>query len=98
MKPTLKAPGMRRLKPKYEKLLSSFAFNVNLRRYTEVVVAFARQPRRCLLVGGGLHSLHFKAQLADLQDTSLTSELTLSTLGTHPRVNLGYMRDKVSLS
>ena len=35
IKPTLKAPGSKRLKLKYDKLLSSFAFNCNLRRYTE---------------------------------------------------------------
>ena len=31
----LKAPGTRRFKPKYDELLLSFAFNFNLRRYTE---------------------------------------------------------------
>ena len=36
MKPTLKAPGSKRLKLEHEKLLSNFAFNFNLRRYTEV--------------------------------------------------------------
>jgi hypothetical protein len=39
----------------------------------------------------GLTLAHFTAQLEDLRDTSLTSELKLSTLGTHPRVYLGYM-------
>jgi len=34
MKPTLKAPGTKRLEVKYVELLSSFAFNFNLRRYT----------------------------------------------------------------
>ena len=34
IKPTLKAPGSKRLKLKYDELLSSFAFNFNLRRYT----------------------------------------------------------------
>ena len=34
-KPTLKAPGIRRLNLKYDDLLSSFAFNFNLRRYNE---------------------------------------------------------------
>ena len=34
IKPTLKAPGTKRLKLKYDKLLSSFAFNFNLRHYT----------------------------------------------------------------
>ena len=32
----LKAPGTQRLKPKYDKLLSSFAFKFNLRRYIMV--------------------------------------------------------------
>ena len=35
MKPTLKAPGTKRLKLKYDNLLSSFAFKFNLRRYTK---------------------------------------------------------------
>ena len=34
IKPTLKAPGAKRLKLKCDELLSSFAFNFNLRRYT----------------------------------------------------------------
>jgi len=33
-KPTLNEPGTKRLIPKYVKLLSSFAFNFNLRRYS----------------------------------------------------------------
>jgi len=46
----------------------------------------------------GLTLAHFKAQLEDLQDTSLTLELNLSTFGTHPRANLGYIGDNMSLS
>ena len=38
IKPTLKAPGTKRLKLKYDGLLSSFAFKFNLRRYNEVLV------------------------------------------------------------
>jgi len=34
MNPTLNAPGTKLLKLKYDKLLPSFAFNVNLRRYS----------------------------------------------------------------
>jgi len=34
IKPTLKAPGTKRLKLEYYKLLSSFAFKFNLRRYS----------------------------------------------------------------
>jgi len=36
VKPTLKAPGIKRLILKHDKLHSSFAFKSNLRRYTEV--------------------------------------------------------------
>ena len=35
IKPALKAPGTKRLKLKYYKLLSTFGFNFNLRRYTK---------------------------------------------------------------
>ena len=34
IKPMLKPPGTKRLKLKYGKLLSKFAFNFNLRRFT----------------------------------------------------------------
>jgi hypothetical protein len=40
----------------------------------------------------GLTLAHFRAQPEHLRDTSLTLELNLSTFGTHPRVNLDYMR------
>ena len=33
VKPTLKAPGIKRLKLRYDELLSNFASNFNLRRY-----------------------------------------------------------------
>jgi hypothetical protein len=36
IEPTLKAPGTNRLKVKYHKVLSSFAFKFNLRRYRTV--------------------------------------------------------------
>jgi hypothetical protein len=35
IKPTLKPPATKRLKLKYDELLSSFPFNGNLRRYVE---------------------------------------------------------------
>jgi hypothetical protein len=35
MKPVLKAPGIRRLNNNYDGLLSTFAFNYNLRLYNE---------------------------------------------------------------
>jgi hypothetical protein len=46
MKPTLKAPGSKRLKLKYDKMLSSFAFKFNLRRYTG-----GAQDRACHMLG-----------------------------------------------
>ena len=39
MKPTLKPPESKRLKLEHEKVLSNFAFNFNLRRYTQPVRA-----------------------------------------------------------
>jgi hypothetical protein len=48
--------------------------------------------------GQGLELAHFRAQLEDLRDTSLTLELNLSTLGPHARVDMGNMGDKVSSS
>ena len=36
MKSKLKAPGAKRLRLNYYNLLSNFAFNLNMRRYTEV--------------------------------------------------------------
>jgi hypothetical protein len=37
----LEAPGPKLLKLNYDKLLSNFAFKINLRRYTEAAVAVA---------------------------------------------------------
>ena len=41
IKPTLKAPGTKRLKLHYAKPLSNFAFKFNLRRYTVVAADYA---------------------------------------------------------
>ena len=47
VKPTSKAPGTKRLKLEYDELLSSFAFNFNLRRYNWVCRWMPRgAPRR----------------------------------------------------
>jgi len=45
----------------------------------------------------GLTLAHFTAQLENLRDVSLTLKLILINFGTHPRVKLGYVGDKVSL-
>jgi hypothetical protein len=42
MKPKLKPPGTKRLKLQYDGLLSSFAFNFNLRRYTTEIIGQLR--------------------------------------------------------
>ena len=53
MKPTLKAPESKRLKLKYGKLLSRFAFKFHLRRYTEEVrrlwLGRTAEVQRCYL-------------------------------------------------
>jgi len=38
IKPTLKAPASKRLNAKYDKLLSNFGFNFNLRRYNVDII------------------------------------------------------------
>jgi len=48
--------------------------------------------------GQGLTLAHYRAQLEDLWHPSFTLEFNLTTFGTHRRVTLGYMGDKVSLS
>ena len=59
IKPTLKAPGTKRLKLKYDKMLSNIAFKFNLRRYTKgaraVRVEAAEACSECVqwLRGGG---------------------------------------------
>ena len=40
IKPTLKVPGTKHLKPQYEKLLSNCAFSLNLRHYSKGVAQF----------------------------------------------------------
>jgi len=47
-RPTLKAPRTKRLKLQHDKLLSNFAFNFNLRRYSEAGDPLAEQVRQQL--------------------------------------------------
>ena len=51
MTPTLKAPGYKRPKQKHDKLLSSFAFSSNLRRYTVVCHGEAQETQEHQLAG-----------------------------------------------
>jgi hypothetical protein len=53
IKPTLKAPGTVRLKPNYDKLLSSFAFNFNLRRYNVALLNDVHEIRGYNRLAGG---------------------------------------------
>ena len=47
IKPTLTAPGIKRLKLKYDEVLSSFAFNFNLRRYNEDLFSMYHEKLDC---------------------------------------------------
>jgi len=57
MKSKLKAPGTQRLKLKYDKLHSSFAFKFNSRRYNKAAAAVGAIARNC---SGELEALYFK--------------------------------------
>jgi len=54
MKPTLKAPGSKRLKLWFDEPLSSFAFNFNLRRYIKYPPYYVVKPAR---VGTGFDTM-----------------------------------------
>jgi len=56
MKPTLQPPGIDGLKLKIDKLLSSFAFNLKLRRYDLNSIAFIGSCIDFFILGRGLHS------------------------------------------
>jgi len=62
-----------------------------------VCTVFVRTPQSAS-VTQGLTLAYFKAQFEDLRDTSLPIGLNLSTFGTRPRLKVGYIGDKVSLS
>jgi hypothetical protein len=49
MEPTLKAPEAKRLKLKYDELLSNFASNFNLRHYTAAKYVYNTQVGGCRL-------------------------------------------------
>jgi hypothetical protein len=61
IKPTLKAPGTKRLKLEYDDLLSIFGFEFNLRRHSKgnpPTIGTRRAP------GRGLHSFRFQLNLS----------------------------------
>ena len=53
IKLTFKAPGSKRLKLKFDKLLSNAAFKINLRRYTLEEIGLLVEARRGLEAGPG---------------------------------------------
>jgi len=58
IKPTLTAPGIKRLKLRYDEPLSKIAFKFNLRRYSEA----ADDSKRRFGERQGLTLVHFSAQ------------------------------------
>jgi hypothetical protein len=70
MKPTLKAPGIERLKLRCDEPLSKFAFKLNLRHYDKRdalrVLAMHRQAG-----GRGLHSFTFRLNVNTFREIRL---------------------------
>jgi len=66
MKPTSKPPGTKRLKVKYDTVLSTFAFNFKLRRYIEAERISVDHVARdtSAVAGRGLHSFQFQPNLS----------------------------------
>ena len=68
IKPTLKAPGSKRLKLDYDEPLLNFAFKFNLRRCNEACMANPDIARATgggkYLIGRGLHSSTFQLNLS----------------------------------
>jgi len=76
IKPTMKAPGTKRLKLEYDETLSDFAFKFKLCRYMKVSQAKMEQLTSESLtmhddaVGRGLHSSTFQLNLSRVGHTS----------------------------
>jgi len=72
IKPTMKAPGTQALKLQYHKLLSTFAFKFNLRRYSKVgairVEAVRRLAELTTLTVAHLHALAMSLAAGDVED------------------------------
>jgi hypothetical protein len=56
IKPALKPPGTKRSKLTYNKLLSSFAFNLNLRRYNPETLRVAEGRESMWLLTAGAYN------------------------------------------
>ena len=72
IKPTLKASGTRRLKPKYDEPLSNVASRFNLRRYNEAEMAAAEWQRTRTYLGRASHYSHESPPHLNLSRCGLT--------------------------
>ena len=83
IKPTLKAPGTKRLKLKYDKPLSSFAFNFDLRRY---ILACTNKYQWTRLSSEGTLSDNSNYDLSSYTTFSSLSTGTVQTSGVYAKV------------
>ena len=104
LNPVLRALKTKRLKLKYDdffSILFQICFQLQLLPLHQGGGCGRRRRRRAGRAGHagrGLHSLPAKLNWRTFGNTSHPFELNLSTFRPRPRVNLGYMGDKVSLS
>ena len=96
IKPTLKAPGIKLLKLKCDKPLSNFAFNFNLRRYTQVSADTSAVGKFIVMEGSFSHG--YASALDHSADSAGVSWSAFFTGGDKPadlnnnaggRINLG---------
>ena len=90
IKPTLKAPGIKLLKLKYDKLLSNFASKFNLRRYIKAGVArylLQMAPGAVLLMTPGAVNPGAGATAGPAQDVGV------ELLGLASAVQVGFNRE-----
>jgi hypothetical protein len=101
IKPTLRAPGTKRLKLKCDKLLSSFAFKIKLRRYNEDGESRGVQARHDVRAvwnvrGRGLHSFPFPLNLSLISPIFAQLKLTVSSM--YPNVTSGCVPKVLKMS
>jgi hypothetical protein len=64
IKPTLKAPGTKRLKLKCDEPLSKFAFNFKSRRYSKAIVGQGQRGQSFFICEKGEYKVSARPQLA----------------------------------
>ena len=65
IKPTLKAPGTKRLKVKCERQLSSFAFNFSFRRYSQERIRGTENALDIVHKAGGFVKKHARPRVCN---------------------------------